>query len=120
MQRQTILRIARQTIALALFPTCVLAADDKTVLLLAGDVMLGRGIDQIQRHSVDPTIYEDYVRSATEYVRLAEEKNGPIPRRVPPEYVWGDALPILRSQAPGVRIVNLETAVTASGKPWPG
>ncbi|PYQ52032.1 MAG: poly-gamma-glutamate biosynthesis protein [Acidobacteria bacterium] len=106
--------------AIALFPTCLLAADDKTVVMLAGDVMLGRGIDQIQRHSVDPRIYEDYVHSAVDYVRLAEQKSGPIPRRVAPEYVWGDALSILRSLAPSVRIVNLETAVTASGTPWPG
>lgn len=88
--------------------------------MLAGDVMLGRGIDQILRHSVDPTIYEDYVRSAKEYVAFAEETNGPIPRRVPPEYVWGDALSILAARQPRARIVNLETAVTTSSRPWPG
>ena len=88
--------------------------------MLAGDVMLGRGIDQILRHSVDPAIYESYARSATDYVALAEEKNGPIPRHAPPEYVWGDALPILAARQPRARIVNLETAVTTSDRPWPG
>lgn len=90
-----------------------------TMLMLTGDVMLGRGIDQILRHSVDPRIYESYVRSATGYVELAEEKNGPIPRAVPPDYVWGDALGVLRARAPRVRIINLETAVTLSNEPAP-
>ena len=89
-------------------------------IMLAGDVMLGRGIDQILRHSVDPVIYESYAGSAKEYVTLAEEKNGPIPRNAPPEYVWGDALPLLAAQRSGARIVNLETAVTTSSRPWPG
>ena len=90
------------------------------IIMLTGDVMLGRGIDQILRHSVDPLIHEEYMRSAIGYVTLAEEKNGPIPRRVPPEYVWGDALPLLREYEPRVRIVNLETAVTTSDAAWPG
>ena len=46
------------------------------MLMLAGDVMLGRGIDQILRRSVDPVIYESYMHSARGYVELAEEKNG--------------------------------------------
>lgn len=89
-------------------------------LLLAGDVMLGRGIDQIQRHSVDPVIYESYMHSAAGYVDLAEEKNGPIPRKVAPDYVWGDALAVVRRLDPRVRIINLETVVTTSDEPWPG
>lgn len=89
-------------------------------MMLTGDVMLGRGIDQILRHSVDPVIYESYMRSARGYVELAEQKSGRIPRAVGPEYVWGDALPILKSQNPPARIVNLETAVTTAGQPWPG
>src|SRR6266511_5248309 len=76
-----------------------------TMLMLTGDVMLGRGIDQILRHSVDPTIYESYMRSAAGYVDLAEEKNGPIPRKVRPDYVWGDALVVLRRYNPRVRII---------------
>ncbi len=51
-------------------------------LFLAGDVMIGRGIDQILRHSVDPSIGERSVRSAEGYVTLAERANGPIPRQV--------------------------------------
>ncbi len=89
-------------------------------VMLSGDVMPGRGVDQIQRHSVDPVLYEGFVRSAKEYVAIAEEKNGPIPRRVAPEYVWGDALAVVRTLDPAARIVNLETAVTTSSTPWPG
>ena len=63
-----------------------------TVVMLTGDVMLGRGIDQILRHSVNPVIYEPYMGSAKDYVTLAEEKSGPIPRMVAPQYIWGDAL----------------------------
>lgn len=33
-------------------------------LLLAGDVMTGRGIDQVLRHPGDPTLHEDHVRDA--------------------------------------------------------
>ncbi len=88
-------------------------------LFLAGDVMIGRGIDQILRHSVDPTISEPYVRSAEGYVTLAERANGAIPREVADQYVWGYIITELDRSAPDVRIINLETAVTARGTPWP-
>src|SRR6267378_3277362 len=98
--------------ALALTAGARKPADNSVLLMLTGDVMLGRGIDQIQRHTVDPTIHEDYMHSAIGYVELAEQKSGAIPRKVAPEYVWGDALAVLRRLDPRVRIVNLETAVT--------
>ena len=89
-------------------------------LCLTGDVMSGRGIDQILRHPGDPTIHERWLRSAEEYVALAERRSGPIPRRVGPEYVWGDALEVLRRTEPDAFVVNLETTVTDRGAPWPG
>jgi poly-gamma-glutamate synthesis protein (capsule biosynthesis protein) len=89
-------------------------------LFLCGDVMTGRGVDQIMRHPGDPALHESFVRSATEYVAIAEEASGPIPRRVDPSYIWGDALGELDRSRPDVRIVNLETAVTAANEPWPG
>ena len=88
-----------------------------TTVLLTGDVMLGRGIDQILRHPNSPELYEPFVRSALDYVALAERRNGPIPRRVSDDYVWGDALAELRSA--DVRIINLETALTRADKPAP-
>jgi len=89
-------------------------------LLLAGDVMLGRGIDQALAHPSDPALHEPWVRDAREYLRLAERVNGPIPAPLPPEYVWGDALEALDRLAPDLRIVNLETAITEADRPWPG
>ena len=51
--------------------------------------MCGRGIDQVLAHPCSPEIYEHYVRSAEGYVLLAEQANGPIPRRNASSYVWG-------------------------------
>jgi len=83
-------------------------------LFLCGDVMTGRGIDQILARPCDAEIHERYVESATGYVRLAEDANGPIPRGVAPSYIWGDALAELARAKPDRRIINLETAVTCS------
>src|SRR5581483_9676443 len=83
------------------------------VLALAGDVMTGRGIDQILRAPSPPVIFEPVVRDARDYVAIAEAANGPIPRGVDDAYPWGDALPLLVRSA-AARIVNLETAVTRS------
>jgi len=89
-------------------------------LFLCGDVMTGRGIDQVLPHPGDPQLHEPYVISAETYVALAEETNGPIPRPVDFAYIWGDALDELELAAPDVRLINLETAVTRSADYWPG
>ena len=83
-------------------------------IFLCGDVMTGRGIDQILPHPCDPKLHERYVASAIDYVRLAEDANGSIPRPVDFSYIWGDAVDEWRRMRPHVRIVNLETAVTRS------
>jgi len=83
-------------------------------LFLCGDVMTGRGIDQVLPHPSNPRLYEPYLRSAVEYVKLAERESGPISRPVEFSYLWGDALEEWRRERPDARIVNLETAVTAS------
>lgn len=88
-------------------------------LFLCGDVMLGRGIDQILPRPVDPVLREPYVTSAEDYVTLAERAHGPIPRGVAPSYVWGDALEMLRTVRPEARIINLETSITDAGAFWP-
>ncbi len=89
-------------------------------LFLCGDVMTGRGIDQVMATPSAPQLFESYVKSATGYVRLAEEKNGPIDKPVPAHYIWGDALDEFIHQQPDVKIINLETSVTAHDQPWPG
>jgi poly-gamma-glutamate synthesis protein (capsule biosynthesis protein) len=53
--------------------------------------MCGRGIDQVLASPCSPAIYEDVMRSAAGYVQLAEQANGPIPRRNGSSYVWGAA-----------------------------
>lgn len=88
-------------------------------LLLCGDVMTGRGIDQALPHPGDPTLYEPCVSDAREYLQLAEQASGPIDTPVPFAYVWGDALRELTRVAPDLRIINLETAVTAHDRPEP-
>jgi poly-gamma-glutamate capsule biosynthesis protein CapA/YwtB (metallophosphatase superfamily) len=87
---------------------------------LSGDVMLGRGIDQVLPYPAPPNLHEPYLRSALGYVELAERVSGVLPRPVDFGYVWGEALEELRNRAPVARIVNLETAVTVSEDAWPG
>jgi hypothetical protein len=83
-------------------------------LFLAGDVMTGRGVDQILTPPSAPELHEPFVTDAREYVRLAEQVSGPVPRGVAPDYIWGDALAEWERMAPAARIVNLETSVTRS------
>jgi poly-gamma-glutamate synthesis protein (capsule biosynthesis protein) len=89
-------------------------------VFLCGDVMPGRGIDQVLPHPSPPRIHEPYVTDAREYVRLAEEAFGPIRRPLGFPAVWGDALPELERHAPDARVINLETAVTGSEDYWRG
>jgi poly-gamma-glutamate capsule biosynthesis protein CapA/YwtB (metallophosphatase superfamily) len=89
-------------------------------VFLCGDVMTGRGVDQVLPHPCDPRIHEPFVDDAREYVRLAETASGPVPRPVELPYIWGDALDELARLAPDARIVNLETSITGSDDRWPG
>src|SRR5574340_984899 len=87
---------------------------DAVRLFLCGDVMLGRGIDQVLPHPCNPVLHEDYLKSALAYVRFADRSNGPIARPVDLAYVWGAALEEWRRARPNVRVVNLETSITHS------
>jgi poly-gamma-glutamate capsule biosynthesis protein CapA/YwtB (metallophosphatase superfamily) len=89
-------------------------------LFACGDVMAGRGVDQILPHPGDPQLRERYVDDARAYVRLAERASGPIPRPVSFAWPWGDALRVLDAMAPDVRLINLETAVTCQADFAPG
>jgi poly-gamma-glutamate capsule biosynthesis protein CapA/YwtB (metallophosphatase superfamily) len=90
------------------------AGRDVITLFLCGDVMTGRGIDQILPHPSPPQLDEPYVTSALDYVALAERVNGGIPRPVGFGYIWRDALAERERRRPDVHIVNLETAITTS------
>ncbi|VFA99238.1 CapA family protein [Nocardia cyriacigeorgica] len=84
-------------------------------VLLGGDVMLGRGVDQILPRPGRPELRESWVRDARQYVEAAERVNGPIPHPVDPAWPWGEVPQILDDLAPGIRVLNLETAITADG-----
>jgi poly-gamma-glutamate capsule biosynthesis protein CapA/YwtB (metallophosphatase superfamily) len=93
--------------------------DGQLCLFVCGDVMVGRGIDQALPHPGKPHLFEPYVRDARDYVRLAEAASGPIPRPVGCDYIWGDALEELDRARANVRIINLETSITAREDYWP-
>jgi poly-gamma-glutamate synthesis protein (capsule biosynthesis protein) len=90
--------------------------DGLITLFLAGDVMTGRGVDQILVHPSAPELHESFVTDAREYVRLADQASGSVPRGVAPEYIWGDAIAEWERMAPVARIVNLETSITRSNE----
>ena len=86
MDRREFLVQAGKALAVMGTPISHALADESSVasgvkaitLFLCGDVMTGRGIDQVLPHPSDPTIYESYMRTATGYVALAEAVNGPL------------------------------------------
>jgi poly-gamma-glutamate capsule biosynthesis protein CapA/YwtB (metallophosphatase superfamily) len=88
--------------------------DDAWTLFLCGDVMLGRGVDQILPYPGDPALYERMVIDARTYVDLAVRANGEIPQPVDWSWPWGDALQLLAAAGCDARIINLETSVTTS------
>jgi len=87
-------------------------------VFMCGDVMTGRGIDQVLPHPSNPLIYEPYMKSAKGYIELAEMANGPIPQSVDFSYIWGDALEEFERLAPDLRMINLETSITRSVDYW--
>jgi poly-gamma-glutamate synthesis protein (capsule biosynthesis protein) len=95
-------------------------ASTHLTLFLCGDVMLGRGVDQVLARPGDPRLKESYVRDARRYVDLVEELRGPLPVPVEDAWPWGDALDVLDVTDPDVRILNLETTVTSSDDFAPG
>ena len=94
--------------------------DGLLTLCLCGDVMLGRGIDQILPYPGDPALREPDVHDARTYVELAERVNGAIPRPVDFAWPWGDALEVLADLEPDVWILNLETSITSHDGFAPG
>jgi poly-gamma-glutamate capsule biosynthesis protein CapA/YwtB (metallophosphatase superfamily) len=91
-----------------------------TVIFLTGDVMTGRAIDQLLPHPGDPTLREAVVSDARTYIALAERVSGPIPAPIDFAWPWGEALHIVDQFAPDVRLLNLETSITARGEFAPG
>ena len=89
-------------------------------IFLGGDVMLGRGIDQAFPKSVEPVLYESYVKDARGYIQLAERENGELDLPLSYKYIWGDAWKMWKEWKPDLKLINLETSVTTSDIPWKG
>lgn len=115
-------------------------------IFMCGDVMTGRGIDQVLPHPSEPLIherrvrslrarrillmlrsllpgfiiYKQHVKNAREYVELAEKAHGSIQQPVDFSYIWGDALEEFERVAPDLRMINLETSITKSNDYWKG
>lgn len=83
-------------------------------IFLCGDVMTGRGIDQIMAYPSDPELHEPYVRNAKDYVVLAQRASGLFSYPVGFNYIWGEALQEFNRRSPDLKIINLETSITAS------
>jgi poly-gamma-glutamate capsule biosynthesis protein CapA/YwtB (metallophosphatase superfamily) len=96
------------------------ARQEALTLFLCGDVMLGRGVDQILPHPGNPMLYERSVRDARTYVDLAVHTNGRIRQPVDWSWPWGDALELLAYAECDARIINLETSITTSDDYVPG
>jgi poly-gamma-glutamate capsule biosynthesis protein CapA/YwtB (metallophosphatase superfamily) len=92
----------------------------QVTLFLCGDVMLGRGVDQILPFPGDPELREPVVRDAREYVAMAETVSGPVPWPAGFAWPWGEVPALLERVRPDARVVNLETSVTTSGAFAPG
>jgi poly-gamma-glutamate synthesis protein (capsule biosynthesis protein) len=88
--------------------------DERLGLVLAGDVMTGRGVDQGLAHPGDPGLAERSVTDARDYVRLAERVGGRVPQPVDPTWPWGASLAVMADFGPAVRVMNLETSITRS------
>ncbi|WP_207782688.1 CapA family protein [Phytoactinopolyspora limicola] len=88
--------------------------DRHLLMFFCGDVMMGRGVDQILPNAGDPQLMEPFMRDARAYVDLAEKVSGPIQAPVAFEWPWGDVLPLLDGLAPHLRVMNLETTITRS------
>ncbi|MCA1782445.1 MAG: CapA family protein [Intrasporangiaceae bacterium] len=98
------------------------SADSDLTVILGGDVMLGRGIDQMLGHPGEPELHEAYLYDARGYLEIAEAANGTIPYPVQDTWPWGEALVELHRLREAAVVMNLETTVTqrddfAPGKP---
>ncbi|MGZ3712348.1 MAG: CapA family protein [Bdellovibrionota bacterium] len=91
---------------------------DEITIFLCGDVMTGRGIDQILSHPNPPEIFEPYVQDARDYIKISEQVSGAIPFPVKDSYIWGDALAEFDRLSPDLKLINLETAITSAEEPY--
>jgi poly-gamma-glutamate synthesis protein (capsule biosynthesis protein) len=89
-------------------------------LCLCGDVMTGRGIDQILPHPGNPLLHEPGMPSARCYVDRAERQNGSLAGTVGFDYPWGNLPSAIATFRPALRLANFESVISASDDAWPG
>jgi Bacterial capsule synthesis protein PGA_cap len=94
--------------------------DGLVTLFLCGDVMTGRGVDQVLSHPGDPGLREACAGFARPYFHLAERAKWPDLAADRLSWPRGDDLEVLDDVAPDVRVINLETSITRSGGFAPG
>ncbi len=83
-------------------------------LFLGGDVMLGRGVDQIMKYKGDPELKESFIKDARYYVPDEMKKFTQPGNFVLDNYIWNDLLKDPNFLESDLKIVNLETSVTES------
>jgi poly-gamma-glutamate synthesis protein (capsule biosynthesis protein) len=115
-----IIQNRQQATGMKAHPAIPASEEPQVTLFLCGDVMTGRGVDQVLPYPSSPEIFESYLDDARSYVDLAEKANGPITKPVPFSYIWGDALTVFERVSPDLRIINLETSITTSNRYWRG
>jgi len=96
------------------------SADSDVTVVLCGDVMLGRGIDQVLAHPGKPELRESSMHDARGYVELAEAANGTVPYPVEDTWPWGDSLPELHPPQEAAVVMNVETSITQCDDFAPG
>jgi len=77
-------------------------------VLVVGDVMLGRLVDQLFKTRVNDPEHSSYVKRVLSHLGK---------QHLPHSYVWGDMLPYFHSA--DLRIINLETSATTHPEKWP-
>jgi poly-gamma-glutamate synthesis protein (capsule biosynthesis protein) len=90
-------------------------------VITCGDVMTGRGIDQLFHKSSNPEIHETFVKDARNYLTLCQ--NCTIkPNSQSSNYVWEKFSLNQQKKENKVNLVigNLETSITESNDFWPG
>ncbi|CAF2630042.1 unnamed protein product [Rotaria sp. Silwood2] len=88
----------------------------KIVINLAGDVMIGRLIDQL----LPTSVYNPEEASIIRQFRLSQSSHCPYLQEGRYNYatVWGNTIPLWKTG--NLNIINLETSMTTHDKLWPG
>jgi poly-gamma-glutamate synthesis protein (capsule biosynthesis protein) len=82
------------------------------MLFFGGDVMLGRGIDQIFKYKNDPTLHESFMKNAKNYVPKSLKEYTINDNYKNYNYIWGDLLQNNFFKKSIIKIINLETSIT--------